>query len=660
MILALDFETYYDAKYQLKKLTTSSYIRDPRFEVIGVGIQLPATLDQSMVVSKFMEEAEFRDWVAQQDWSQIDILAHHAHFDGAILAWHYGIVPRRYYCSLAMGRALHGVEVGGSLAAMMAHYGVGEKGDEVVRAIGKRRKDFTSEEFDRYGDYCLTDVGGSWDIFQKMLPSFPESELDLIDQTVRMFTDPVFVADEVRLSRFLEAEQQRKQELLERIGADKSVLMSSDKLAEKFRELGVEPPTKPSPKTKEPIFAFAKSDAGMQDLLDDPRDEVRFLAEARVGVKSTINESRTARFMDLGRQNQRMPVYLKYAGAHTHRDAGGDKVNWQNLQRGGEIRKAVCAPDGYEIVVADSAQIEARTNAWLAGFKELIEAFAQNRDIYSEFATKAYGRPVDRKKNKDDAVYGFVGKVSILGLGFGMGWKKFAATLLAGAMGGPPVQFGRDLADQLDVKVGDFESRRFGKTTCGAEVRKMLTRLSYEDLLVHCAVADAFVRTYRAESWPIVGLWADLETLLQCAADGTKARLGPIRAAHHAFEFPDSLPLRYPQLERNEEGRWSYFGARNKGFKGRVDLYGGKLCENVVQKLARNVVFHQALEIQRQTGHRPALRTHDELVFVVPAGTGEKFLHEDVLPIMRTPPAWAAGLPLNAEGGVGRSYGDAK
>lgn len=188
----------------------------------------------------------------------------------------------------------------------------------------------------------------------------------------------------------------------------------------------------------------------------------------------------------------------------------------------------------------------------------------------------------------------------------------------------------------------------------------MLTRLPYDDLLVHCAVADSFVRTYREESRQIVSLWDDLEALLACAADGTKARLGPIAAAHHAFDFPDSLPLRYPQLQRSEDGRWSYFGARNKGFKGRVDLYGGKLCENVVQKLARNVVFHQALEVQRQTGHRPALRTHDELVFVVPRGTGEKLLHEVVLPVMRTPPAWAAGLPLNAEGGVGINYGDAK
>lgn len=677
-VVTLDWETYYSDEYQLKKLTTSQYVRDPRFQTIGVGVRTP---DGTLT---WYEDAEFREWIKTVDWSKTATLAHHAQFDNLILTHHYGVVPAFIYDTLSCARALHGTDVGGSLAELSLHYGVGEKGHEVLNAKNKRREDFTPEEWATYGAYCKNDVALTWALFQKMAPKFPADELELIDQTIRMFSEPQLVLDGKRLAKFLEFEQGRKRDLLRKLvlqdqaprceecdvspvegcmsceaeteGYIRSQLQSSDKLAALFQALDVEPPTKPSPKTPDKrLFAFAKSDPGMQELLDHPRDEVRFLAEARIAVKSTINETRTGRLLSMADQGP-LPIYLKYAGAHTHRDSGGDAINPQNFARGGEIRHSIMAPPGHKIVVADSAQIEARGNGYLAGHEVLLQAFRENRDVYSEFASEAYGRPVNRKKNPEDYIPGFVGKVCVLGLGYQMGPIKFAQTMLAGALGGPPVVFTRELMDQLGVSLGEFTAN----PRSVKRVREMQSRLSYEDRLVHCAVANEFVVRYRAANQPIVAFWDRLQGFLPSMVIPGASHRHPdlpwFVFKYHEIAFPSGLPLRYPGLREEYGDGWEYYGGKRKPH---VNLYGGKICENVTQKFARNVVFSQALDIQRETGFRPALRTHDELVYVVPESVAEDML-ATTLKIMRTAPAWAPGLPLNAEGGVADRYGEAK
>jgi hypothetical protein len=355
-IITIDFETYYADDYTLSSMTTEQYVRDPRFEVILVGVKVGTS------PAVWMLEEDFRRWAATVDWSRVAILAHHAHFDGLILAHHFGIIPALYLDTLSMARPVHGTEVGGSLAKLSVHYGLGEKGHEVINAKNKRLKDFSPEELAAYGGYCINDCELEYALFLRLAPQLPEIELWVIDSTVRWYTEPLFILNEQLLQDFLVYERARKEALLARVGADKKVLGSNDKFAALLRKVAdelnidLEPPTKVSPASGQPIYAFAKSDPGMQALLDHPIDEIRWLAEARIAIKSTINETRTERLLRAGSAGRRVPVYLKYGGAHTHRWSGGDRMNFQNFERvpeeikkpgdewRGTLRKALEAP----------------------------------------------------------------------------------------------------------------------------------------------------------------------------------------------------------------------------------------------------------------------------------------------------------------------------
>jgi DNA polymerase len=577
--------------------------------------------------------------------------------------------------TLSMANAVHGQTISKSLANLARHYELGAKGDEIIHALGKRRDDFTEEEWARYGEYCLNDCDLTFRLFQKLLPHFSQKELRLIDRTVRLFTEPSFVLDEPQMEEYQAYEIARKAELLDRVGEDKGVFMSNDKFAQLLIDHGVVPGKKWSSRkvrgtdNRESVetWAFAKTDSFMQGLLEHEDEEIRWLAEARVGVKSTINETRTQRFLTAGKGGRSMPVYLRYAAAHTHRWGGADGTNWQNLQRvnkskprSGTIRKSILAPKGKLLVVADSSQIEARMTAYLAREQWLIDAFAQGRDIYSEFATEAYGRPIDRKKNPADELPGFVGKVCVLGLGFGMGWEKFATTMLAGAIGGPPVTFGLQEYEQLGIDGSAF----MNNPNKVERAEALLTRLPRDKKLLHCIVAEHFVKVYRAKNRQIAGkdgLWKHMELVIAWMNDGVECDAGlpvPLRVFRHGIQLPGFNAMHYPGLEYDGH-EYSYLGG--KSGKERVRLHGPAMTENVVQYLARCVVAEQVLEYVdiNPVEHKIALLTHDEAVSCVPEYIAEQAL-EHKLRIMKTSPSWAPGLPLGAEGGLGRVYGEIK
>jgi DNA polymerase len=389
-IVTIDFETYYDQKFSLSKMTTEAYIRDPQFEIIGVGIKVndyPTDWYAGDNVGKFLKSL---------DYSKRAILCHNTAFDGAILAWHFGINPRLWLDTLSMARPLHNLTVGGSLAALTTHYGLGKKGDEVVQALGKHKADFTAEELAKYGEYCINDVELTHALFNKLKVGFPSSELLVIDQTLRMYTEPVIELDVPLLEKHLEEVRTRKRMLLTDLGltgvseeALTKMLMSNEIFAKYLKNLGIDPPTKISARTGKEAWAFAKTDKGMTDLLEHPDERVQAVVTARLGTKSTIEETRTESLIGVAGRG-RLPIMLNYYGAHTGRFSGGDKLNLQNLPSRGNttIRRALKAPEGQLLVSCDSSQIEARTVAWVAGQDDLVQAFRDKRDVYSEFATE--------------------------------------------------------------------------------------------------------------------------------------------------------------------------------------------------------------------------------------------------------------------------------
>ena len=411
-ILTIDFETYYSQTFSLSKLTTEEYIRDPQFETIGVAVKRNGEPSEWFAGTK----AQTKRWLDKWDWDNSVAVAHNAMFDMAILNWQFDIRPKRIADTLSMARAVDGPDAGNSLAKAAERHGLGVKGTEVLNALGKRRIDFTVEEMARYGDYCINDADLTYELFLKLMQGFPTSELRLIDLTLRMFTEPALELDAKALKTHLDDVQTRKARLLDKALVDKEQIMSNPKLAELLTMLGVVPPTKISARTGKEAFAFAKNDEEFKALLDHENPIVQAVVAARLGVKSTLEETRTERFIDIANRGP-LPVPLRYYGAHTGRWSGEDKINLQNLPRGSALKKAVLAPEGHVFIDCDSSQIEARTLAWLAGQDDLVEAFDKGEDVYKIMASSIYG-VAEKDVTKDQR---FVGKTTILGAGYGMG-----------------------------------------------------------------------------------------------------------------------------------------------------------------------------------------------------------------------------------------------
>jgi len=672
-IITIDFETYYDSKrkdpdlapdgYSLKKMTTEEYVRHPWFETMGVAVKMG---DSPTV---WLNEEQFWKLVSTVDWSKVAVLCHHTHFDGLVLSHHYGVQPALWLDTLSMARALHAHESRLSLDALLKFYKAPiQKGDFATKMDGVHRADMTPEEYKAYGEYSTDDADGTHYLFKQMDPKFPELELKVIDMTIRMFTEPQFVADEEMLADFYERENLRRAELYERLGLTKKSFTSGEKFAQLLRDRGIEPPMKKSPKWEDGtnekwIYAFAKTDPAMQMLLEDEDDEVRWLCEARISAKSTLDVSRTARFMKLGAGGQAMPVYLAYCAAHTHRWGGGDKMNWQNLRRvnkkkpdQGVIKRSIMAPEGSLVVRADSSQIEARGNAWFCGHHELCDTFARGEDVYSKVASTLYGRHVDRSREAD-FIAGFVGKTCTLGLGYGMGYYKAAMEFMKGALGGPPLVFKQADMDTLGVDPTKFLKNK----SKIKQVEEMPSRLTFPDRLLHCIVTDHIVRKWRAANGPIMDMQVYLnDWVIPAMAAGDELKIGPrgcVVVEKDALLMPNGLRLHYHGLkqEKTPEGsEWKYEIEPGRWTK----LYGGLLLENIIQCLSRIIVGLQALYINA-SGYGVRTLTHDEVVTIVRNEVAQEAL-DFLIGAMALKPDWAQGWPLAAEGGYHLRYGDAK
>lgn len=605
-LITIDFETYYDRDYSLSKITTEEYVRDPRFEVIGVGVKV--NNEPTEWASGTHEQ--IRDYLRTFNWQEAMVLAHNTMFDGAILSWRFGVHPRMYTDTLCIARALHGVEVGGSLRALTERYRIGAKGNEVINALGKRRQDFSESELDRYGDYCVNDVELTYKLFNIFLKKgFPKTELKLIDLTLRMFIDPMLELDIGLLEQHLEDTRERKDQLLESAGVSKEDLMSNPKFAEVLENLGVKPPTKISATTGKETFAFAKSDEAFKALADHEDDRVQAVVAARLGTKSTLEETRTQRFIDIGKRGT-LPVPVRYYAAHTGRWGGDDKINMQNLPsrgpNGKKLKRSILAPAGHTLIDADSAQIEARVLAWLAEQDDLTTAFSRGEDVYVKMASRIYGcDEADVTKEQR-----FVGKTTILGAGYGMGAVKFQAQLKT---------FGQDV--ELD------EARRI-------------------------------INIYREANWKINQLWRNCQNMVRYMVNGDSVQVGKagvlkVLGSERGIELPSGLLIRYDDLsaEQTENGlEYSY-----KTRRGRTRLYGGKVTENICQAIARCIIGEQMLQIAKR--YKVVLTVHDSIVCCVADGEvdeAQAYIEE----CMRWTPDWAEGLPINCESGTGKSYGD--
>lgn len=642
-IAALDFETFYSDSHSLSKMATTEYIRSPEFEAQTMALKLVGTNARPQV---WIGYDAIYNGLRTIDWSITGCLAHHTNFDGLILTHHFGVYPCFWLDTMAMARFVFGVDESASLDQVSKKMGrEGKKNAAaLVNVKGKRLADFTPDELEHMALYNGDDVEDVIAIYGALKGIVPENELKLIDITVRMYAEPTMLLDGARLQRLYESELERKKGILDRLAVPlKSTLDtllehqqlrydlytskgktyvkpalsrnqfllkemgSAQKFAVHMEAAGVEPPTKISGRTGEEAYAFAKNDLDFKVLLEHPTEHVRDLVEARLMSKSSIVETRSETL--LKRVDYPTPIYLNYCAARTQRWGGGDAVNWQNPPRrgpGAEIRKALVAPHGTLMVIADASQIEARMNAWKAKQLDKLEVFRrydrkEGPDIYCFAAAAIYGRPIDAEEDPDER---FVGKVFELSAGYGAGHRKINYTFRVGQFGPPMVQSLEETNENL--------------------IRWRNTNNMIRDnwKITERTARLAFIGNREIEDGPLI------------FEMGTRGAY--IHGPHGGYMF-------YPNMHQDDEGNMIYVGRR-----GPVKFYGGLAVENVCQFLSRVLLGEQMVQIAEEfPDARIVMSTHDEIGMIIAKKRAEELANR-TKEIMSTPAWWCEELPLNA------------
>ena len=609
------FETYWADDFTLGKMVTIDYILDPRFEVIGCGVAIDSEKPF------WLPRDKVRDFLESINEPYMCI-SHNALFDASILAYRYNVHPTLIIDTMGMARAILMAELPQgrvSLKKIAQFLNIGVKGETVLKTKNMTRKDLESKPFmyKEYVRYCCNDTDLCRKIYLNLKNRFPAVEHIIMDMIIKTTTQPQLQLNVEHLEEHLKEVQAAKAKTLEAVSQWFTVddLMSNPKFALALKFFGVQPPTKISLTTGKLTFAFAKNDVQFMELLEHSNPDVQALMAARLGHKSTLEETRTERFISIAKSTKAywgdtyIPMALRYAGAHTHRFSGDWGLNLQNLpsRKSKKLRQSIIAPKGYVILAADAAQIEARLVAWFARQHDLLNGFEQGRDIYKEFACTIFNTEVE----KVTKVERFVAKTCILGLGFQLGKVKLLNTLTT-------------QAKEQGIEV-DFDIDQ----------------------------TDKWVQTYRHRFNNIKQYWRHLGDFLPVIS-GIPTSM-TIRDCcvieHQKIRLPNGLYLYYNELDYIDDQWWFTYGGRRK------KLYGGKLLENLVQAFDRMIVMEAALRIFQRTGYRIVHQMHDEILYIVRENEADD-LKKVVLEEMERRPKYALDLPLKAEAKIGLNYGD--
>lgn len=650
MLLVIDFETYWDRQYTLKKLTPPQYIMDPRFAVHGAAVcrmdfaihetpplplsaewPQPAWLNAAGLERLFKTLAE-----SKARGTSVGIITYNALFDMGIVAWRYGFVPDIMIDVLGMARAHLGPQLARfDLKTVAAKVGIGEKGDtvEAVPPGMSTAEIIEAGKYENLISYACQDARLTAALYLYFAAKTPMREIKLQDLVIRAAIQPQLELDANVLAEALADSRQKKAALLANCGASKVDLMSADKFAGLLQGYGVVPDTKTSP-TGRDIPALAKTDRFMQELVEHPDERVAMLAQARLGMKSTLEETRSQRLLDIANIRNAnagigayypegmAPIPLKYGAARTHRFGGDWKINLQNLPRGSHMRTAFRAPAGKKVIVADLKQIEARMAAWFCEADILTKQFATKEDPYAKLAEIIFKRPIDPKVDKIER---FIGKTGILGLGYGAGAPKFHKMVHTQAR----LQLG------TDIEFSENLSRRT-------------------------------VNAYRTVHHAIPAMWSMLHGYIYdvLITHQYNKALGPLVLQKGKITLPSGLELQYPNIHEEKTHADEHDTAPSSEYVyddgySKIKLYGAKLLENIIQALARIVLTDAAVRLHAR-GYRFAMQVHDELVFVVDEREATEAM-ETIREEMTVRPFWAENLPLDVDiSQPSDTYGDAK
>jgi DNA polymerase len=642
-----------------KALSTIEYVRDSRFEVVSCCFTLIhqpfEDYDQATqfhagegAVASHLKYIQGR-W--GQNLEKLTVVCHNATFDATVLSRKYGIHPPHIIDTLGLARHQNSRQKN-DLGTLCKQYSLKEKGDTSqfhgvtfrnrFKRPSKRGKGpklpvqvpkITDAQLAALSEYNCNDNMREWELFTILLPllSNPKTELRLMQHSIELFTKPVLKVDFALGKELIGLYEAEMEKALAPVGAtrvDISGDLSFAKLLDAALEAAGDHPQKYYKVGKRGyLLAIAKPDPERQLLLDHPAAPVRNLMSARIALDSwPLHIGRVKRIMAQATADLwLLPVPLRYHGAHTGRWSGGEGINLQNLSSRGTdlvnaIRHVLIAPPDHTLVIVDAAAIEARVLAWIAGQWDLVEKFKNGEEIYCGFASKVLGYHV-RKPQKLGGIPAIeqrlgwarnaVGKIGILGCGYGMGAAKTE---------------------------------------------------SYAKGAIDFATAQKIVQVYREENKEIVAFWKNIERAFIYAAKYQQAcelprglRFDATEACDIVLTLSNGRELHYPRVKVVADKYGDKIEVYNQMEHCWEHTWGGSLTENVVQAMSRDILAEALLRLEDQ-GHHIAFHVHDELVLCVPDDKAEAVLALAIKELSVTP-TWAPLCPLAAEGGLSKRYG---
>jgi DNA polymerase len=661
--VVLDFETYFDAEYSLKKLSAIEFVMDSRFEVTGLGYQFPGSIEGGAAFAPPDDVGECLGYCVEiygPNLSGCTVVVANGKFDCLVLREKYGITPQYVVDVQDLGRNMdardrHDIEY------MAKKYKAPRPKGGTMQFSGLHWTSMTPKQRTALAEYCSTDIEIETHLFKLLLPCIvcPGTELRLSNQTLRLFLEDnirVNFALGEQLVAEMESQVQKELDTLRAVGvlcveppkfykrglpkpptvrpATPADIRSDDKFVAMLEDALPEGEAVPMKQGKKKLIpALAKSDEALSYLLVHPKPKVRALVEARVACKSwPAHIKRVRRIMDQARARGGCTgLPLTYYAAHTGRFGGTGGWNPQNLGARDvhplikQVGTMLEAPDGFVFGSGDLSQIEARVVAWLSGQGDLVRGFANNEDIYSELAQntifhkETYKKPkpgdspetIKAMKTRRD-----FGKMAILACGFGMGGDTFYARSIV-----KPELRPAFLSGEID--------RGFCRhVVCGYRQR-------YPHIVAYWYEVE--------KAWRFVTKYPTQTAVVSHNGHG-------VRFSHRrgttVITLPSDRELYYPMARVDSEGacsyRWGY-------------VYGGLLVENIVQATARDVFTAGLLRIE-DAGFILIGHIHDQAISLLPTDGTENANLAEIHRLQTEPLPWTGGLPVATEGELSKTY----
>lgn len=640
--LHLDFETR--SIVDLKKVGVHRYAKAPTTDVWCAAFSV-----DDGPIQLWEPEHPCPDAILHAVAEGYHLVAHNAQFER--LLWREVLTPRygwpepalgQWRCTMAMALAMSlPAGLGDAAAAVGLTHDKDMKGHRLMLQMCRPRRIDPDDRVVWWDDdgrkqrlfsYCVQDVEVERALFKRLLPlRHQEQALWQLDQVIN--------DRGVRIDRTLvEAAQAVVDTTSEQLNAEMRQVTQGaveacthvGQLTAWLREQGVETNT--------------VSKAALPDLLCKAETALAGDAYRALELRQEAARSSTAKLRSMLRvagQDERAKGLFQYHASSTGR-WGGRLLQPQNLPKSdlkhdeiagaldlvmaGDVtfldmmygppmgvvasclRGMITAAPGHELMTADFSAIEARVIAWLANQQDILEVFHRGEDVYVYAASRIGSK--DRQ----------LGKVSTLGLGYGMGAKKFVHTAK-----GYGVELTESRAEEVKTFWRDSNARivRFWKALESAAIEAVESpgRRVPVGKYILFRMAGSFLWC-RLPSGRV--LCYPYPKIIDKAVPwgGTKPAI--------AFKGVDSITKKW----------------------GQHDTYGGKLAENITQAVARDLLAEAMIRVEK-AGFPVVLHVHDEAVCEIPEGTGDLKAFGQ---LMSETPAWAKGLPVKAEGWIGKRY----